>query len=135
MTDTIQDKLLDMAYEARGRAYVPYSNYRVGACLMTADGKLYQGANLENAGFTPTVCAERTAFFKAVYEGERDFAAIAVVSDADEPGFPCGVCRQVMAEFVEDDFIVITADRNRNATICRFDELLPHAFGPRNLLK
>ncbi len=102
-------ELVNLAIEAREHSYCPYSNFAVGAALLTKDGKVYQGANIENVAFGPTNCAERTAFFTAVYEGEREFEAIAVVGGrAGEPVkelcAPCGVCRQVMREFCEDDF-------------------------------
>ena len=128
------DLLLDKAREARDRAYAPYSKYAVGAALMTADGQIYQGCNIENAGFTPTVCAERTAFFKAVYDGHRAFRAIAVIATGEELGFPCGVCRQVMAEFCDRDFIIVTANRDRTKVdVSDFETLLPHSFGPKDL--
>ena len=98
-----KEELVALAMEAMGHAYVPYSGYQVGAALLTSDGRVYQGCNIENASYTPTVCAERTAFFKAVYDGVRDFSAIAVVGgkNGEITGFfpPCGVCRQVMREF------------------------------------
>ena len=131
----MQDKLVALAYEAREHSYCIYSNYAVGACLLTKSGKLYQGCNLENAAFTPTVCAERVTFFKALYDGEREFAAIAVVSTGEVPGFPCGVCRQVMAEFCGEDFIVISGDREHNVIVTTLGELLPYSFGPKDLLK
>ena len=132
----MKDKLIKLAYEAREHSYSPYSHYSVGACLLTKSGKLYQGCNIENAGFTPTICAERTAFFKAVYDGERAFEAIAVVSTGVEPGFPCGVCRQVMAEFCEKDFLIITGNRDASKIVeCSFAELLPWSFGPKDLIK
>ena len=128
------DLLLDKAREARDRAYAPYSKYAVGAALLTADGQIYQGCNIENAGFTPTVCAERTAFFKAVYDGHRAFRAIAVIATGEELGFPCGVCRQVMAEFCDRDFIIVTANRDRTKVdVSDFETLLPHSFGPKDL--
>lgn len=95
------EELIKAAMEAKEHAYVPYSHFRVGAALLTKSGKVYQGCNIENAGYSPTNCAERTAFFKAVYEGEREFAAIAINGDGDDYLYPCGVCRQVMAEFCE----------------------------------
>ena len=119
MTDT---ELLTLAGEARTRAYSPYSHFAVGAALLCADGSVYTGCNIENASFTPTVCAERTAFFKAIYDGKREFAAIAVVGGKE--GDPGGVCRQVMAEFCKEDFRVITPDGAYT-----FGEILPHAFG------
>ena len=128
------DRLLDLAEEARDHSYAPYSKYNVGAALLTADGQVYQGCNIENAGFTPTVCAERTAFFKAVYDGHRAFRAIAVIATGEEMGFPCGVCRQVMAEFCDKDFIIITANRDRTKVdVSDFETLLPHSFGPKDL--
>lgn len=128
------DRLLDLAEEARDHSYAPYSKYNVGAALLTADGQVYQGCNIENAGFTPTVCAERTAFFKAVYDGHRAFRAIAVIATGEEMGFPCGVCRQVMAEFCDRDFIIVTANRDRTRVdVSDFETLLPHSFGPKDL--
>ena len=104
------EKLCELAREAMTHAYVPYSGYQVGAALLCADGTVYQGCNIENASYSPTVCAERTAFFKAVYDGHRDFAAIAVCGGKDgviTGAFPpCGVCRQVMREFCGDDFLI-----------------------------
>ena len=128
------DLLLDRAQEARVHSYAPYSRYNVGAALLTADGQIYQGCNIENAGFTSTICAERTAFFKAVYDGHRAFRAIAVIATGEEMGFPCGVCRQVMAEFCDRDFIIITANRDRTKVdVSTFEQLLPHSFGPKDL--
>ncbi len=131
-------ELVNLAIEAREHAYTPYSNFAVGAALLTKDGKVYQGCNIENAAYTPTNCAERTAFFKAVYDGERDFAAIAVVGGkAGEPiselCAPCGVCRQVMREFCEDDFkIYLSAG---NGVICEktLTDLLPLGFSGKDL--
>ena len=134
LTQQEMDLLLDKAQEARDHSYAPYSKYNVGAALMTADGQIYQGCNIENAGFTPTVCAERTAFFKAVYDGHRAFRAIAVIATGEELGFPCGVCRQVMAEFCDRDVIIITANKDRSKVdVSPFETLLPHSFGPKDL--
>ena len=128
------DRLLDLAEEARDHSYAPYSKYHVGAALLTADGQVYQGCNIENAAFTPTNCAERTAFFKAVYDGHRAFKAIAIIATGEEMGFPCGVCRQVMAEFCDKDFVIVTANRDRTKVdVSSFETLLPHAFGPKDL--
>lgn len=128
------DRLLDLAEEARDHSYAPYSKYHVGAALLTADGQVYQGCNIENAAFTPTNCAERTAFFKAIYDGHRAFKAIAVIATGEEMGFPCGVCRQVMAEFCDRDFIIITANKDRSKVdVSPFETLLPHSFGPKDL--
>lgn len=128
--------LMKLAEEARLMAYAPYSNFLVGAALLTASGKVYTGCNVENAAFTPTNCAERTAFFKAVSEGEREFVAIAVVGGkrGSEPSFcsPCGVCRQVMAEFCKGDFRVILGNSD-GVEVHTLAELLPLTFGKGNL--
>lgn len=129
--------LLALAEEARGASYSPYSGITVGAALLTADGKVYRGANIENASYTPTVCAERVAFFKAITEGERDFVAIAIAggeagkpSKADFP--PCGVCRQVMSEFCKKDFLVIfgNSETINEKTLA---EIMPFSFDKTNL--
>ncbi len=135
MTLTRQEKqsLIDLANAARERAYVPYSNYPVGAALRTKSGRLFTGVNVENAAYPQTMCAERVAIFKAVSEGEKEFEVIAVVTD--NGGSPCGGCRQVMAEFGLDT-IVLLADRNGSLvkeTTVR--ELLPEAFTPEKLVK
>ncbi len=131
-------ELIRQAFEARKASYSPYSGFKVGAALLTKEGKVYQGCNIENAGYTPTNCAERTAFFKAVSEGERDFAAIAIVGGREEKpenyAFPCGVCRQVMMEFCDPKtFRVITAVSEEEYVDKPLEELLPHGFGPSNL--
>ena len=113
------------------RLYIPYSNYRVGAALLTAGGQVFGGCNIESVSFTPTVCAERTALFKAVSEGHREFTAIAVVTR--DAGSPCGVCRQMMFEFSRE-MRVILADLDGNVHLTTsLDALLPHGFGPSNL--
>lgn len=124
------DHLLQVAIEAREKSYSPYSHYKVGAALLTASGKIYTGCNIENAAYTPSNCAERTAIFKAVSEGEREFAAIAVVTS--NGGAPCGVCRQVMREFAPK-LIVIVGDVKGNYQIVSLNDLLPSSFGPENL--
>ncbi len=126
--------LLDAACEARARAYVPYSHFQVGACLLTASGKRYIGCNIENAAFTPTNCAERTAVFTAVCAGERRFSALAVACSGDAPAFPCGVCRQVLAEFCAPDMPVVCCGKSREPYFTTLGELLPNAFGPKDLL-
>lgn len=129
-------ELITLAAEAREKAYAPYSRFLVGAALLTEDGKVYTGCNVENAAFTPTNCAERTAFFKAVSEGERSFSALAVVGgrEGEQPSLctPCGVCRQVIAEFCPPDFPVVLGTPEA-FEIRRFSELLPFAFSPKNL--
>ena len=130
-----QQELLRLAAEARDRSYAPYSDYHVGAALLTEDGTVYQGCNIENASFTPTMCAERTAFFKAVFDGVRRFKAIAVIGSGELPAFPCGVCRQVMAEFCDDDFLIITSNCDGSEVVAEtLDRMLPHRFGPKDLL-
>ena len=131
-------KLIRMALEAREKAYTPYSGYKVGAALLAKDGTVYTGCNIENAGYTPTNCAERTAFFKAVSEGERDFTAIAIVGGYEgEPAdyaYPCGVCRQVMMEFCDPKtFRVITAISEEDYLEKTLEEMLPYGFGPKNI--
>lgn len=130
-----REDLIKAAMEAKEHAYAPYSNFRVGAALLTKEGKIYQGCNIENAGYTPTNCAERTAFFKAVYEGERNFEAIAVNGDADDYLYPCGVCRQVMAEFCTPDFKVFVSKKNGEYLEFTLAEIFPGAFTPAELEK
>ena len=130
-----QQELLRLAAEARDRSYSPYSHYSVGAALLTKDGKVYQGCNIENASFTPTICAERTAFFKAIFDGVRAFEAIAVIGSGTLPAFPCGVSRQVMAEFCDGDFLIITSNADGSEIVAEtLDQMLPHRFGPKDLL-
>ena len=125
------------AVAAREAAYAPYSGFKVGAALLTSAGKVYRGCNVENAAYSPSLCAERTAFCTAVAAGERQFSAIAVAGwGADEVGmaFPCGVCRQVMMEFcVPAAFQVIVTDAQGNWALHTLAELLPRGFGPENL--
>ncbi|MCD8036315.1 MAG: cytidine deaminase [Clostridiales bacterium] len=138
MTDK---ELVLEAIEARKMSYSPYSNFMVGAALLTKDGKVYRGCNIENAAYGPTNCAERTAIFKAVSEGERDFEAIAVIGGAKDAkpeefstAAPCGVCRQVMAEFCDaKTFRVIIATGEDNFFVKTLEEILPYGFGPADL--
>lgn len=130
--------LITLAYDAQSRSYCPYSHFATGAALEAADGRVYQGCNIENAAYSPTNCAERTAFFKAVSEGVRGFARIAVVGNyqgqSGDYCAPCGVCRQVMAEFCDvDTFEVIVARSTEEYRIFRLRELLPEHFGPEDL--
>lgn len=131
--------LIANAISAREGSYCPYSNFAVGAALLTKDGKVFQGCNIENAAFGPSVCAERVAFFKAVSEGCGNFKAIAVVGSPkgkkiDQFAFPCGVCRQVMMEFCDsENFIVIVAKSETDYKVYALSELLPEGFGPNNL--
>lgn len=125
-------ELLLAAAEAKQRAYAPYSHFSVGAALLCADGTVYTGCNIENASYTPTVCAERVAFFKAISDGKRKFVAIAVAGGKGEtvnPSCsPCGVCRQVMSEFCSPDLSVITGDPRGEIHCHTLAELLPHQF-------
>ena len=129
-------ELMKHAVEARKKAYAPYSGFYVGAALLTKSGKVYTGCNIENASYTPTNCAERTAFFKAVSEGEREFEAIAIVGGKGEAPSalcaPCGVCRQVMAEFCDGDFCVLLGTPNK-IEVHTLKELLPLSFGKADL--
>lgn len=133
-------RLIDRAIEGMSYAYTPYSGFRVGAALLTESGKLYTGCNIENAAYTPTNCAERTAFFKAVSEGERHFAAICIVGGKDgklvDYTSPCGVCRQVMMEFCEpEQFKIVLAISREEYRIYTLKELLPEGFGPARLAR
>ena len=128
------EKLCELAKQAMTRSYSPYSGYKVGAALLCKDGTVYTGCNVENASYTPTICAERTAIFKAVSEGNREFAAIAICGGKDGviAGLfpPCGVCRQVMREFCADDFKVymITPEGYEETTLA---QLLPFSFSAK----
>ncbi len=131
-------KLIQLAFEAREKAYTPYSHFKVGAALLAKSGKIYTGCNIENAGYTPTNCAERTALFKAVSEGERQFDAIAIVGSMEGKTNeivtgPCGVCRQALYEFGGDDLLVIMAKSKEDYIERTLGELLPFGFGPANL--
>ena len=132
----IKVTMIKMALEARKNSYSPYSHFQVGACLLTKEGRLYTGCNIENAAYGPTNCAERTAFFKAVSEGERDFAGIAIVGDkegtvVDNYAFPCGVCRQVMTELPDPEtFVILVAKSEKDYLETTLAALLPNAFGP-----
>lgn len=127
-----REALCAAAIETMANAYAPYSGYKVGAALLTADGKVYTGCNIENASYTPTVCAERTAIFKAVSEGERDFVMLAVCGGKDgqlSGAFPpCGVCRQVMAEFCPKDMPILIVSGADSHTAVTLGDLLPYAF-------
>ena len=136
MTDNERNALFSQASDARANSYSPYSGYSVGAALLCSDGTVYTGCNIENAAYTPTVCAERTAFFKAVSSGERDFCAIAVAGGKDGVEFctPCGVCRQVMAEFCDpESFRILLGAGTDETQEFRLKELLPFGFGPGDL--
>ena len=126
------EELIELAQEAMRHAYAPYSGFRVGAALLCADGSVYQGCNIENAAYSPTNCAERTAFFKAVYDGHRDFTALAVCGGKNGviTDFcpPCGVCRQVMGEFCKEDFLIYIAGPDGQYRTRTLSQLLPDSF-------
>ena len=139
MEQIMVEKLIDTAIEQHKFSYTPYSNFKVGAALLAKNGEIYTGCNIENASYTPTNCAERTAFFKAVSEGVRDFQAICIVGGKDgqltEYTAPCGVCRQVMMEFCDPKtFQIILAVDKEQYTIYTLEELMPLGFGPLNLV-
>ena len=139
MEQVMVEKLIDTAIEQLKFSYTPYSNFKVGAALLTRSGEIYTGCNIENASYTPTNCAERTAFFKAVSEGVREFRAICIVGGKDgkltEYTAPCGVCRQVMMEFCNPKtFQIILAVDKERYEIYTLEELMPLGFGPLNLV-
>ena len=133
-------ELIRLAYQARASAHAPYSGFRVGAALLTNSGKVYTGCNIENASYGASNCAERTAFFKAVSEGEREFTAIAIVGgpEGKQPDGicpPCGVCRQVMMEFCDPElFEIVLEDSGKEMRTFLLKEILPYGFGPDNLI-
>ena len=120
--------LIEKAFDAQKYCYTPYSNFNVGAALLCGNGEIYQGCNIENASFGLTNCAERTAIFKAVSEGHRDFECLAVYGDTKEPISPCGACRQVMAEFFKSDSKVILIAEDKSTVEMTVGELLPYSF-------
>ena len=131
-----EEELIIQALEARLGAYAPYSEYLVGAALLTVSGRIYQGCNIENASYGATNCAERTAFFKAVSEGEKDFQSIAIVGGRREVqgefpdmAYPCGICRQVMREFCKPDFQILVGKNTEEYEEYTLEELLPRSFG------
>ena len=143
LIEKIEDRLpelIEKSIDMRNYSYAPYSKFRVGAALLAKDGKIFGGCNIENAAYGPSNCAERTAFFKAVSEGVQDFSAI-VIAGGPEEGIrdfcaPCGVCRQVMAEFCESDsFLVILAKSVEEYEVYTLRELFPKSFSPKDLEK
>lgn len=133
-----KQELCALAIKSMGNAYSPYSNYRVGAALLCVNGKVYTGCNIENASYGATVCAERTAIFKAVSDGERDFSMLAVAGGTDkkisDKFLPCGICRQVMAEFCKPDFTVLVVTGENSYKEFSLSELLPNAFSLQYVL-
>ncbi len=127
--------LIQIAYEAKKYSYAPYSGFHVGAALLCTDGTIFSGCNIENAAYTPSNCAERTAIFKAVSEGYSSFAAIAIAGDKEEYLAPCGVCRQVLMEFCDaDTFEVILAKNNTDYQLLQLRDLYPYAFSQSDLI-
>ena len=127
-------ELIAQAIEAREKAYCPYSHFKVGAAVLMEDWKIYTGSNIENASFGATNCAERTAIFKAVHEGNREIKAIAVIGDTKSYTYPCGICRQVMAEFISDASTPIIIIKNENDYLVKtFEEIMPGVFSKKDL--
>ena len=142
MNHTVNEKrikeLIQAALEARNMAYSPYSHYQVGAALMTKSGRIFQGGNIENASYGATNCAERTAIFKAVSEGERGFSAIAITGGLEgqeivDYAYPCGICRQVISEFAGPNFQIIVAKSVEEYEVYTLAELLPAGFGGESI--
>lgn len=125
--------LMELAVKAREKAYVPYSNFKVGAALLDAQGNVFLGCNIENAAYGPTNCAERTAIFKAISEGIKEFSALAVVADTEGPVTPCGVCRQVMAEFFDPQMPIYLGNLRGDLVKTSLAELLPASFTSKEL--
>lgn len=130
-----EKQLIQEAFSAREMAYVPYSKFKVGAALLSKDGTVYKGCNIENAGYSLTNCAERTAIFKAVSEGVKDFSKLVVIGDTEGPISPCGACRQVISEFCDPEMEVILTNLKGVTQKTTVRELLPGAFSPRDLNK
>ncbi|MCM3765322.1 cytidine deaminase [Neobacillus niacini] len=127
------EQLIEEAKKAREKAYVPYSKFGVGAALLTKDGKIYHGCNIENAAYSMCNCAERTALFKAYSEGDRNFQMMAVIADTDRPCSPCGACRQVISELCPRDMKVILTNLKGDIQEITVENLLPGAFSPEDL--
>ena len=131
LNDARRRELIELAAHARQWAYAPYSHYKVGAAVLTASGRVYDGVNVENAAYPTSICAERVAVFKAVAEGERQVIAVAVVTENGGP--PCGACRQVLSEFGPEMVVLIADEQGRLLKETTLADLLPGAFGPQNL--
>ncbi len=133
MDAALKMRLVQSALEARKNAYVPYSGYRVGAAVATKEGSIYSGCNIENASYGLTNCAERTAIFKAVSQGERDFIGLAVAVDGSRPASPCGACRQVIREFFDDETEIFLVNENGQGICTTIARLLPDGFTKENM--
>ncbi|MDN3018570.1 cytidine deaminase [Paenibacillus sp. BSR1-1] len=126
-------QLIEEAKSAREKAYVPYSKFGVGAALLTTDGKVYKGCNIENAAYSMCNCAERTALFKALSEGDKDFQMLAVIADTERPCSPCGACRQVISELCPKEMKVVLTNLKGDIQEMTVEDLLPGAFSPEDL--
>ncbi len=135
MNNSDFDLLVKKAYEGREKAYAPYSNFKVGAAVLAEDGKIYTGCNIENASYGATNCAERTAIFKAVSEGNRTIKAIAIVGVENDYTYPCGICRQVIVEFAAEDIAIILGKSPTEYIVKSMKEILPGAFTKADLEK
>lgn len=122
------EELIEAAYKASEYSYSPYSKFKVGAAILTNDGKVFTGCNVENSSFGATICAERTSILKAVSEGHKEFKAIAIVSNSKSFTYPCGICRQFLSEFVNDDFEIYLHDEKNGIKKYKMNEILPLAF-------
>lgn len=129
------NELIMEAEKAREEAYAPYSNFKVGACILMEDDSVYSGCNIENASYGATNCAERTAIFKAISEGHKNIKAIAIVGSNEDYTYPCGICRQVINEFANKDTKIILAKNNKDYIVKTMEEILPGAFSKIDLLK
>jgi cytidine deaminase len=132
MEENIKRHLIEEAKKAMQHAYAPYSHFKVGAAVLTTNGKIYTGCNVENASYGATNCAERTAIFKAVSEGETTFSAIAIVGSKNAFTYPCGICRQVIAEFMQDGLLIFENEQGEIQTLS-LNEVLPYSFTQKNL--
>ncbi len=128
--NSMMKKMIQVAINSKVHSYCPYSKFRVGAAALTDNNKIYSGCNIENISFSPTVCAERTAIFKAVSEGHRNLKSIVVAVDDENFCTPCGVCRQVISEFVDDDIVIYLVNGNNEVATINFRELFPGKFSP-----
>ena len=133
INEQTKKELLELCVTARENAYTPYSHYDVGAALLCDDGKIYTGCNIENAAYSPTICAERTAAVKAISEGAKEIKAVAISSSGGTFAFPCGVCRQFMCEFIKEDIPFYIVDNKGNVKESSFYEILPHRFTEEDL--
>jgi len=124
----MKTKLYDEAMNAREKAYAPYSTFKVGAAILTKSGKIYTGCNIENASYSLTCCAERTAIFTAITQGEREFVKMVIIADSEDPISPCGACRQVMAEFFHEKMPIYLMNLSKNCKRMTVQELLPDSF-------